>query len=228
MPAACSGRACESSVIPSSSRACTRARPHARSALPATCSASLGRGRARGRSRPAPHVRRPGRRAARLLEREIGPLGVGLRAHRHVLARRHRGGAGDQAGDARGEDRRRGVESAAATPTMIAAVETMPSLAPSTAARSHPVRWLRCRSGCRIRGIRLPSCRSRDDVAGTSTPRGADGSDRVQDRQAPRSHGIVRGWPPDLRIRVGNAIRRASGWRESNPRLRLGRPPLYH
>ena len=33
------------------------------------------------------------------------------------------------------------VESAEATPTMIAAVETMPSLAPSTAARSHPVRW---------------------------------------------------------------------------------------
>jgi len=35
------------------------------------------------------------------------------------------------------------VESAEATPTMIAAVETIPSLAPRTAARSHPVRWLR-------------------------------------------------------------------------------------
>ena len=31
-------------------------------------------------------------------------------------------------------------ESAAATPTMIDAVETIPSLAPRTAARSHPVR----------------------------------------------------------------------------------------
>jgi hypothetical protein len=31
---------------------------------------------------------------------------------------------------------------------MIAATETMPSFAPSTAARSHPERWLRCVSGC--------------------------------------------------------------------------------
>ena len=38
------------------------------------------------------------------------------------------------------------LASAAATPTMSAAVEMMPSLAPSTAARSHPARWLRWRS----------------------------------------------------------------------------------
>jgi hypothetical protein len=40
-------------------------------------------------------------------------------------------------------------ESAAATPTIIAATETMPSFAPSTAARSHPVRCPRCRSAAR-------------------------------------------------------------------------------
>ena len=37
---------------------------------------------------------------------------------------------------------------AAATPTTRLAVETMPSLAPSTAARSHPIRSLRCHSRC--------------------------------------------------------------------------------
>jgi hypothetical protein len=40
------------------------------------------------------------------------------------------------------------LDPAAATPTMIAATETIPSFAPSTAARSHPERWLRCASGC--------------------------------------------------------------------------------
>ena len=34
-----------------------------------------------------------------------------------------------------------------ATPTMMAAVDTIPSLAPSTAARSHPPRCERCGSG---------------------------------------------------------------------------------
>ena len=35
------------------------------------------------------------------------------------------------------------LDSAAATPTIKLAVETIPSLAPSTAARSHPMRWVR-------------------------------------------------------------------------------------
>src|SRR3954463_6796820 len=40
----------------------------------------------------------------------------------------------------------------AATPSTRLAVETMPSLAPRTAARSQPARWLRCRSLWRGRG----------------------------------------------------------------------------
>src|SRR5262245_30137605 len=44
---------------------------------------------------------------------------------------------------------------AAATPTTRLAVETMPSLAPSTAARSQPIRSVRCRSRCRI-GCPIP------------------------------------------------------------------------
>src|SRR6185437_13303608 len=42
---------------------------------------------------------------------------------------------------------------AAATPTIKLAVETMPSLAPSTAARSHPIRSTRWYSGCRRRRL---------------------------------------------------------------------------
>src|SRR3569832_2721390 len=37
-------------------------------------------------------------------------------------------------------------EPAAATPTRTLATETMPSLAPSTAARSQPMRWTKCSS----------------------------------------------------------------------------------
>ena len=44
---------------------------------------------------------------------------------------------------------------AAATPTSRLAVETMPSLAPSTAARSQPMREVRCLSMCRIVSRRL-------------------------------------------------------------------------
>src|SRR6186713_1298658 len=42
------------------------------------------------------------------------------------------------------------LESAAATPTIKLAVETIPSLAPMTAARSHPTRWVRWLSECLI------------------------------------------------------------------------------
>jgi hypothetical protein len=40
------------------------------------------------------------------------------------------------------------VLAAAATPTTRLAVDTMPSFAPSTAARSQPIRWVQCRSAC--------------------------------------------------------------------------------
>ena len=64
--------------------------------------------------------------------------------HRHVLAGGHRQGARDQPGDPGDQNapRRR----AAATPRTRLAVDTMPSLAPSTAARSQPIRSVRCRS----------------------------------------------------------------------------------
>ena len=39
--------------------------------------------------------------------------------------------------------------SAAATPKMRHAVEMIPSFAPSTIARSKPIRWLKCPSSCR-------------------------------------------------------------------------------
>src|SRR4249919_797846 len=53
------------------------------------------------------------------------------------------------------------VAAAAATPTIKLAVETIPSLAPSTAARSHPMRSTRWYSGCRRRRlIREPASRS--------------------------------------------------------------------
>ncbi len=43
-----------------------------------------------------------------------------------------------------------GVPFAAATPSTRLAVDTMPSLAPSTAARSQPMRSVRCRSRWRV------------------------------------------------------------------------------
>jgi hypothetical protein len=49
-----------------------------------------------------------------------------------------------------------GVGAAAATPTIKLAVETIPSLAPSTAARSHPIRPTRWCSGCRRRRLIRP------------------------------------------------------------------------
>jgi hypothetical protein len=73
------------------------------------------------------------------LAREVRLLGVGLRTDRHVLTGSHRHGAGDEAGDAGNED---GAVSAPAeaTPAMMLAVDTMPSLAPMMAARSQPMR----------------------------------------------------------------------------------------
>ena len=73
------------------------------------------------------------------LARQIGPFGIGLRADRNILAGRHRHRAGHQAGHAGDQNLARPAP-AAATPTIRLAVETMPSLAPSTAARSQPMR----------------------------------------------------------------------------------------
>src|SRR5689334_20339348 len=72
------------------------------------------------------------------------------------------------------------LASAAATPTMSAAVEVMPSLAPSTAARSHPTRWLSWRSTwAAVDG--MPSSNSRDDRSATE----AGNTSRVQVSEHP-------------------------------------------
>ena len=75
-----------------------------------------------------------GQLAALLGEQRL--LGVALGAHRDVLAGRHAHRAGDQPGDAGGRGSRPRRSVAPATPTTRPAVDTMPSLAPSTAARS--------------------------------------------------------------------------------------------
>ena len=84
----------------------------------------------------------PGRVRVELqaLERNVGALGVGLRVDGDILAGGHRHGAGDQARDPGDHER------AVATPRIRLAVETIPSLAPKTAARSQPMRSVRCRS----------------------------------------------------------------------------------
>ena len=69
---------------------------------------------------------------------QVGLLGVALRAHRDVLAGGHRHRARDEPGEPGGDDGRARRCSAAATPITRPATETMPSLAPSTAARSQP------------------------------------------------------------------------------------------
>ena len=66
---------------------------------------------------------------------KIRLFGVGLRADGHILACSHRHGAGNQSRDT-GDQDIICVAAAAATPTIKLAVETMPSLAPSTAART--------------------------------------------------------------------------------------------
>ena len=80
--------------------------------------------------------------------REIRMFGVGSRANRFIHA----------AGRGHGFTLRTGsptmriafcVAADAATPTIKLAVETMPSFAPSTAARRQPIRSTRWRSGCR-------------------------------------------------------------------------------
>ena len=74
---------------------------------------------------------------------DVGLLGVALRAHRGVLADGHREGAGDQRRRPRPATTAWRDAPAAATAMTRQATDTMPSLAPSTAARSHPPRWLK-------------------------------------------------------------------------------------
>ena len=79
---------------------------------------------------------------------EVSPLSVGLGADRDVLAGGHRHGAGDKSRDSGNQHVALGAWDAA-TPTIRLAVETIPSLAPSTAARNQPMRetswvWMKC------------------------------------------------------------------------------------
>ena len=90
-----------------------------------------------------------------LLEFEVGLFRVGLRVHRNIFARRHRQCSGKEPGNAGDDDRRDYDDAAAATPITRLAVETMPSFAPSTAARSQPTRCERCISLCGICMITL-------------------------------------------------------------------------
>ncbi len=66
-------------------------------------------------------------------------LGVRLRVNGYVFASRHGHGAGNQSGHARDHDAVVGRMGPRRTPSTRLAVETMPSLAPSTAARSQPM-----------------------------------------------------------------------------------------
>src|SRR5664279_2682721 len=88
--------------------------------------------------------------------------------YRDIFARRHRHGPGHQSCDARQQNVARLVL-AAATRTTRLAVETMPSLAPSTAARNQPIRSVRWRSAWRREAtmIQFPdwAARWREDAA---------------------------------------------------------------
>jgi hypothetical protein len=117
---------------------------------------------------------------------EIGSLRVRLGADRDVLAGRHGRGARDEAGTPAMSTADR-LASAAATPTSKLAVETIPSLAPSTAARSQPMRSVRCCSRCRERTG--PSGRG---VAATPPPP-TRGSGPRTDREG---CGTTRRYPP--------------------------------
>ena len=72
------------------------------------------------------------------LDVELALHQLGLGPHRHVLARRHREGAADQAGDAGQTHGPRADGWAPAMPRMSETLDTRPSLIPKTAARAPP------------------------------------------------------------------------------------------
>jgi hypothetical protein len=85
------------------------------------------------------------------LARQLDVFSLGLGVYGDVLAGGHRHRPGHQTGDAGDEDVAV-ARARHATPTSRLAVDTMPSFAPSTAARNQPMRSLRWRSAWR-RGV---------------------------------------------------------------------------
>ena len=139
----------------SGSRRCRVRRAHGRRARRAPSAArpparrGLVRARARRRWPSARAARRRDPARARARSRVRSAFSVSAcELHRDVLAGGHRHRARPPARRRRSSERRRGLALAAATPTTRLAVETMPSLAPSTAARSQPMRSVRWRSRC--------------------------------------------------------------------------------
>ena len=150
-PAACNGRAVTVCQMPSSSRLCA---PSGSWAKRRAVGPNVRSRRTYALVEVCPRDRRPGagRGGQSHLSRftclagEIGLFGVGLGADRDVLpgGHRHRAPATDPAVAATiTADLDAPV---ADTPTIRLAVETIPSFAPSTAARSHPMRSDRCSS----------------------------------------------------------------------------------
>ena len=77
-----------------------------------------------------------------LLKPQVGRLGIGLRTHGYVFTGSHRQGTRHQAGQPRGQDgAMRGLRRR--HPVIRLAVDTMPSFAPNTAARSQLLRKIR-------------------------------------------------------------------------------------
>ena len=83
---------------------------------------------------------------------EVRPFGVGLRADGHIFAGGHRHRASHQSRDT-GDQHTVLCCGCRGDTNDQAAVERMPSLAPSTAALNHPMRLTRCCSGCSRRRL---------------------------------------------------------------------------
>ena len=96
---------------------------------------------------PCPVAAQDQVRAALALARDIGLFGIGLRTHRYVFAGSHRHRAGNEPGNSCDENILR-LGGGRSDPTMRLAVETIPSLAPITAALSQPMRLTRWVSEC--------------------------------------------------------------------------------
>src|SRR3569623_1483028 len=90
-------------------------------------------------------------------------------------------------------------EPAAATPTRTLATETMPSLAPSTAARSQPLRWTQCSSAW-IEGD------SSDKVASVDRQHGASDVARERRAEKQRRGCDIGGRTPPPKWHAGNQL----------------------